>query len=341
MKLKPHLTAFLTLLAAPLLAVDTLHLYTWADYLNPDLVERFEKEHKCKVVIDTFDSNEAMYARLKAGAKGYDLIFPSSYIIPLMNAEGLLQPLDHAKIPNLKNLDPEVLDLIHNKELKLSAPYTISYTVIAYNKSRVKNPEPTWKLFERPDLKKRTTLLDDPRETLGAALKTLGYSANTTDETQLKEAAALVLTWKPNLAKFDNEGYKAGLDSGEFLLVQGYSGDLWQVAQENEDIAILLPKEGFLGACDEMVIPKSAPAPELAHKLINFLLDGETSAENMEWLGYICPNVEAMKHVSEDFLKNPTISIPADVKDKIELLKDVGEELPKYTKAWDAVKSGG
>lgn len=334
------LTFLLAALVGPWLGAQTLHIYTWADYINPDLVERFEKEHGCKVVIDTFDSNEAMYARLKAGAKGYDLIFPSTYIIPLMHKDGLLQPLEHSKIPNLKNLDPEVLDKIQNKELRVSAPYTISYTVIGYSKSQLQNPEATWKLFDRTDLKKRVTMLDDARETLGAALKSLGYSANSSDEAQLTAAAEVVRQWKANLAKFDNEAYKAGLDSSEFLLVHGYSGDIWQVAQENEDIGILLPKEGFLGTCDEMVIPKSAPQSDLAHKFINFLLDSEVAAENMEWLGYICPNTDALKKVSEDFLKNPTIKIPDDIKSKVEFLKDVGSDLPKFTKAWDSVKSG-
>jgi spermidine/putrescine-binding protein len=137
------------------------------------------------------------------------------------------------------------------------------------------------------------TIFDDMRETLGAALKLLGYSLNSRDEKQLAEARDVVIGWKRNIAKFDNEGYKAGLDSGEFLLVQGYSGDLWQVAQENDKVAIVIPKEGVSLSCDEMVIPKNAPNPKLAHAFINFLLDPEVSAENMEWMGYLCPNTPA------------------------------------------------
>lgn len=333
------LCLLLTFLLTPIFATDTLHIYIWADYIHPDLIKRFEQQHQCKVVIDTFDSNEAMYARLKAGATGYDLIFPSSYIIPLLEKEQLIQKLDHQKIPNLKNLDPTILTKISNTQLLHSAPYTISYTVIGYSKSQLENPTPTWKLFERNDLKKRATLLDDARETLGAALITLGHPANSTNEAHLQAAANLVLTWKKNLAKFDNEAYKAGLDSSEFLLVHGYSGDLWQVAQENDDIGILLPQEGFLGTCDEMVIPTTAQQPNLAHHFINFLLDSTIAAENMQWLGYICPNHEALKKVSSDFLKNPTISIPTQLQSKIEFLKDVGPHLPKYSKAWDHVKN--
>lgn len=329
----------LVLLAGVATAAETLHIYTWADYINPDLVKRFEKEHGCKVKIDTFDSNEAMYARLKAGATGYDLIFPSSYIIPLLVSQDMIQPLDHAKIPHLKNVNPEVLDKIADREMKHSAPYTFGYAVIGYRKDKVKDIEASWKTFARTDLKKRVTLLDDMRETIGAALKSLGYSLNTHDEKQLAEARDVVIGWKKHIAKFDNEGYKAGVDSGEFYVVHGYSGDLWQVMQQNKKVAVVIPKEGVSASCDEMVIPKAAPNPALAHAMIDFLLDGKVSAENMENIGYMCPNTEGLKKVGKDFLKNPAITIPDDVKAKAEVIQDLGEDLKKYTKVWDEIKA--
>lgn len=332
-------TLSILLLATAAMAADTLHIYTWADYINPDLVKRFEKEHSCKVTIDTFDSNESMYARLKAGASGYDLIFPSSYIIPLMVTQDMLQPLDQAKIPNLKNISAEVLDKIADREMKHSVPYTFGYAVIGYRKDKVKNLEPTWQTFARTDLKKRVTLLDDMRETIGAALKSLGYSLNTHDEKQLAEARDVVIAWKKHIAKFDNEGYKAGIDSGEFQVVHGYSGDLWQVMQQNKKVAVVIPKEGVSASCDEMVIPKSAPNAALAVAMINFLLDAKASAENMESIGYMCPNTAGLKNVSKDFLKNPAITIPEEVKAKCEVIQDLGDDLKKYTKVWDEIKA--
>lgn len=339
--MKPLLTfiALLTLHAAAA-AAGTLHVFTWADYISPDIVKRFEKEHACKVSIDTFDSNENMYAKLKAGASGYDLVFPSSYIISVMQAQGMIQKLDAARLPNLKNISPEVLDKIHDKTMTYSVPYTQGYAVIGYRKSKVKNVEPSWSVFARADLKKRMTQLNDMRETIGAALKMLGHSINTRDDKQLAAARDLLIEWKHQLAKYDNEGYKAGLDSGEFLLVHGYSGDLWQVAQENTDIAIVFPKEGVTMSCDEMVIPKDAPDAALAHAFIDFLLDPQVSAENMEFIGYLCPNTPALKHASPDFLKNPAITIPAEIKAKAEVIEDLGEDLAKYTKVWDEVKAG-
>lgn len=334
-----HLLAFALLFASHAFAVDTLHVYTWADYISPDLVKRFEKEHKCKVSIDTFDSNENMYAKLKAGSTGYDLVFPSSYIISVMKEQGMIQMLDSTKLPNAKNISAEVLEKIQDKQMAHSVPYTMGYAVIGYRKDKVKNVDASWAAFARTDLKKRMTQLNDMRETIGAGLKFLGYSLNSRDEKQLAEARDVLIQWKHNLAKYDNEGYKGGLDSSEFLLVHGYSGDLWQVAKENEDIAIVFPKEGVSVSCDEMVIPKSAPHAELAHAMINFLLDAKVSAENMEFIGYLCPNSEGLKNVSKKFLTNPAITIPTDLKAKCEVIEDLGADLPKYTKVWDEVKA--
>jgi spermidine/putrescine transport system substrate-binding protein len=325
--------------AASTFAADTLHVYNWADYVSPDLVTRFEKENNCKVVIDTFDSNETMFAKIKAGGTGYDLIFPTSYMVKVMEQEGMLATLDKALLPNLKNIDPEVLKKVYDTKMDHSVTYTVGYAVFAYRKDKLKKVDPSWAVFARTDLKKRATLFDDMRETIGAALKQLGYSLNTRDEKQLAEARDLVIQWKKNIAKFDNEGYKAGLDSGEFILVQGYSGDLFQVAQENENVAIAIPKEGVSIGCDQMVIPKNAPQPKLAHAFINFLLDAEVSAENMEWMGYLCPNTEGLKKVGEDFLKNPAVIIPDDIKAKSEVLEELGPDLAKYTKVWDEIKA--
>lgn len=334
-----RLIALALLLVSQSFAAETLHIFTWADYISPDLVKRFEKEQNCKVMIDTFDSNEAMYAKLKAGATGYDLIFPSSYIIPLMVQQDMLQPLDQAKLPNLKNVQSEVLEKVADSKMKHSAPYTFGYAVVAYRKDKVKNIEPTWKTFERTDFKKRVTLLNDMRETIGAALKSLGYSLNSRDEKQLAEARDVLIQWKKNISKFDNEGYKAGVDSGEFVVVHGYSGDLWQVMQENKNVAVMIPKEGVSASCDEMVIPKGAPNSRLAHAMINFLLDGEVSAENMQFMGYLCPNTLGLKSVDKEFLNNPAVIIPEEAKAKSEIIQDLGDDIKKYTKVWDELKS--
>jgi spermidine/putrescine transport system substrate-binding protein len=333
------LTSCLWLLIASWASADTLHLYTWADYISPEIVEKFEKQHGCEVVIDTFDSNESMYAKLKAGATGYDLVFPTAYMIQVMHAEGLLQNLDHAKLPNLPNIDPAVLAKVIDTKMEHSVPYTFAYAALAIRKDKIKDAEPSYALFDRASLAGRVTLLDDMRESIGAALKSLGHSINTRDDAHLAAAQEVLIRWKKQLARFDNEGYKAGIDSAEFHLVHGYSGDLFQVQMENPKVEILIPREGVTIGCDEMVIPKTAKQPALAHALINFLLEPAIAAENMEWMGYYCPNTPAKARLSPNFLANPAITSPADLAAKCEVIQDLGPDLAKYSKVWDAVKA--
>jgi spermidine/putrescine transport system substrate-binding protein len=326
-------------LALAAVQAETLHLYTWADYISPEVVAQFEKQQGCKVVIDTFDSNESMYAKFKAGASGYDLVFPTAYMIQVMHAQGMLQELDHSKIANLPNIDTAALAKVLDKTMSHSVPYTIAYAAIAVRKDKVKDAEATWAMFDRSALAGRMTLLDDMRESIGAALKFLGYSINSRDETQLAAARDVLIRWKKNIARFDNEGYKAGIDSAEFLLVHGYSGDLFQVQMENPKVEILIPREGVTIGCDAMVIPKSAKQPALAHAFINWVLDPATAAANMEWMGYYCPNKPALAKVSPEFLKNPAFTIPEELQAKCEVIEDLGPDLAKYTLVWDQVKA--
>lgn len=316
-----------------------LHVFMWADYVKPELVQRFEREQHCRVIIDTFDSNEAMLAKLKAGASGFDLALPSSYMVKVLKEQNMISEIDRSSVPNLVQITSDVANKIHDKMMTHSVPYAVGYTVVAYRKDRIEKIDPTWNLLLRDDLKSRTTLLNDMRETLGAALKTLGHSINTGDEQQLAQARDLVIKWKQNSAKFDNEAYKSGIDSGEFSVVMGYSGDLFQVVEENDKVGIIIPQEGVTMSCDEFVILKQGQTPYLAHKFINFLLDPDVAAENMQWMGYLCPNKGALEKVARTFLEHPAIHIPDAVKEKVEVIQDLGPDLIKYTKVWDEIKA--
>jgi spermidine/putrescine transport system substrate-binding protein len=317
----------------------TLHVYTWADYIKPELVARFEKEQACTVVIDTFDSNEAMYAKLKAGGGGYDIITPSSYMAQVMHRQGMLQPLDHAKLPNLANVDPEVLKIAIDPEMHHSAPYMMTITGIAYLGSKVADFSPSWAMLDRADLKGRMTMLADMRETIGAALKFLGHSINSTDPQQLAAARDVVIRWKANLAKLENEQYKTGLASGEFLLVHAYSGDILQVQEENDDIVFAVPAEGTSIACDDLVIPADAKSADLAYAFINFLHVPEVAAENTEFISYLCPNAASYPLLSEETRANPALFVPAEIKAKSEVIADLGDGNAAYARIWDEIKA--
>lgn len=317
----------------------SLTIYTWTDYLKPGVKKKFEESHDCKVIIETFESNEAMLSNLASGASGYDLLVPSSYAVQALKSRGKLQPLDHQKIPNLKNIDPDYLSKAVDPKMEVSVPYMAAPTCLAYLRSKVSDAKPSWNLFNRPDLKGHVSLLDARREVLGAALKALGYSLNSIDPLELSKAGDLVLEWKKNISGFENEKYKANLVSGESYLVQGYAGDLLKVADENGDIHVVVPEEGTAFNCDDLCIPKDAQNVSLAHQFIDFLCIPEIAAENMELIGFRAPNAAAYSHLTEDFRGSEVLFPPAEIFAKCEPVKYLGDHLPLWKKEWDRVKA--
>lgn len=197
MRMRPFFALWLALTASALTGCGrgkpVLHIYTWADYIKPELVARFEKDFNYQVSIETIDSNEAAYAKLKAGATGYDLITPSSCMVKLMWQQGMLQPLQHNLLPNTVHVDPEYLKIALDKDMHHSVPYMLTNTGFAYLKSRAGEVEPSWNVFDRTDLAGRMTMLNDMQETIGAALKFLGFSLNARDERELAAARDVVI----------------------------------------------------------------------------------------------------------------------------------------------------
>ena len=317
-----------------------LNVYTWSDYIDPAVVEAFEKAYNCKVKLDFFDSNESMYAKIKAGATGYDLLNPSTYMSQKMFRENMIAKLDHSKLPNLKNVDKAFLkNSAVDKDMVYSVPYMLCYAVVAYNKDKVPELPDTWAIFGNAAFKSRATMLNDMRETIGAALKYLGYSLNSKNPEEIEKAKNLVLEWKKNLATFDNEVYKNGLNSGEFVVVHGNSGDLAHVFEENDKLAAMLPKEGISISCDEWVLPVTTKQAELAHAFINFMCDPENAAKNIEVTCYAAPIEGAKELISEELRNNPLTYPPAEVLKHSETIEDLSEaENALYSKAWDEIR---
>ena len=316
-----------------------LHLFTWSDYIERAVIERFENEYRCQVVIDTYDSNESMYAKLKLGARGYDLIVPSNYYLDLMREQKMLQPLDPLKLPNAIHLDPTYLTLIGKEALDYGIPYMITMTGLAYRADKIPQFDPTWKIFDHKEFKGRMTMLNDIREAIGAGLKVLGYSVNSTDEKEINEAADVLIRWKKNLAKFESEQYKNGIASAEFLVAQGYSGDVLQVMQENQGVAFSYPKEGTSMTVDFLVIPQDAKEISLAYAFINFLLRPDIAAQNIKFTSYLSPNQDAYPLLDEKLRTNVALFPPDEVLQKTELIKNVHQYSPLFNKAWDRIKA--
>jgi spermidine/putrescine transport system substrate-binding protein len=313
---------------------DTLFLFTWSEFFDSKLIEKFEEEFQCRVVIDTYDSNESMYAKLKLGSSSYDLIFPSGYYLEILNKQGLTAPLDKSQIPNIANLDPSYFD--KNAPL-IGVPFLVSFSGIAYRKDRV-SLEPTWGAFARSDLRGRMTVLNDIREALGAALKFLGYSVNTRNPKELEEAGNVLIQWKPNLAKFESEQYKSGIATAEFLVVQGYSIDIMQIRQEDENVDFLFPKEGAIMSIDYIAMLKGSKHKDLAYAFINFMLDPNNAAQNMTYTKSLMPVKNAYELLDPVMKESPILFPTQENLSKMEEIKDVQEDIKYYFETWERVK---
>ncbi len=316
----------------------TLNVFIWSDYVDPALVQAFEEKHFCKVNLNFFESNEQLLAKIKAGGAAYDVLYPSGYAVQTLVKEDLLLPLDHAKIPNLANVDRTYSNLIADPAMKFSVPYMVSTTGIGYL-AELGDLEPSWAVLGDPKLKGRVTLLNDIREVIGVALKLHGYSLNTTDEAELAKARDTAIAWKRNAARFDSTQYHYGLAGGEFKLVQGYSGDVLQSQKENPEIRFMLPKEGFPLTCDEMAIAKTSRHPDLAHAWINYFHDGGVAARNTMFIKYLCPNTASYEQLPAEVKNNPAVFPPAEALARAEIVRDVGADLAAYTKVWDEIKA--
>lgn len=327
-------------------------IYTWSDYISPDVVAGFEKALGVKVVIDTFDSNEDMYAKIKTEGGGYDLIMPSSYMVAQMAKEDMIEKIDLSRCQNVKkNFDPSFAMQIDDPSFSYSVPYAVTYTGFMYDKNKVPMGADvdSWKILENPMLKGRMTLLDDIREVIGGALMALGHSVNSTVPAEIDAAVALALKWKANSRKFDAESYKTEVADGSTWIGHGYSTDAIQIivgdvdkgVAPNPDIGFALPKEGFVIAFDDMVIVKGSRHVDLAYAFINYIYDGEVAKVNMEYICGSSPVKPGIDLLDEEY--RAMILVPREKLKNGQLLKgfDDPKVMDLYNKAWSRLKAAG
>ena len=323
----------------------TLRIYTWSDYIAPDVIAGFERALGVKVVVDTFDSNEDMYALLKSGGASYDIVTPSSYQIEAMADGGMIDELDHSKIPNArKNFEPAFAFQILDPSFAYSVPYALTYTGLAYRKDKLPAgiAVDSWAVLGNPALKGRVTLLDDIREVIGAGLVYLGYSVNSSDPAEIAAAADQVIKWRSNVRKFDSESYKTEVASGETWIGQGYSTDVAQImsGEGNRDVGFAIPKEGFVMAFDEMVVMKSSPRKDLAYAFINYVYDGDVAKANLEYIRGPMPVKPGLAQLDPEF--RAMISLTPAQLNAGQVLRDFDGQpgvMDIYNKAWDRIRA--
>jgi spermidine/putrescine transport system substrate-binding protein len=318
----------------------TLYIFNWTYYTPDSVIQKFEKEYSCKVVYDSFDSNETMFAKLKAGGSNYDIVFPSADYVSIMIKEGMLAPIDKSKLKNWKNVAPDVVARAkdYDPDCKYSVPYYMGAAGVAVNKAKVKSYEKSWSIFSRKDLKDKMTMLDDMREVMGDALAFQGMSVNTVKDDEIKAAERLVNDqWKPNLLKFDAEAFAKLFANGETWVAQGYAESIFQEyeASKRGDVDFFIPKEGGPLYIDSMVVLKGSKSQDLALKFIDFIHRPEIYAEFCDAFGF-----PATANVPARALKKGDMWYKAEELANCELKLDVGEDLPKYDAAWQEIKVG-
>ncbi|MBF8151911.1 ABC transporter substrate-binding protein [Exiguobacterium sp. A1_3_1] len=307
---------------------NVLNIYNWGDYIDPALIKQFEKESGIKVVYQTFDSNEAMLTKIEQGGTTYDIAVPSDYAIAKMIDEKLVVPIDHQKIPNLKNIDSRFLDLSFDPNNKYSIPYFWGTVGIVYNKDLIDGKKPTsWKDLWDPKLKNQILLADGAREVMGMSLNSLGYSLNETDESKLQEAKANLMRLTPNVKAIVGDEIKLLLANEEAGLGVVWSGDANEIMSENENLDYVIPKEGSNVWFDNVVIPKTAKNVEGAHEFINFMLRPDISAKNADYVGYSTPNKEGLKLLDKSVRTDERFYPDKQVTDTLEVYENLGKKM--------------
>jgi spermidine/putrescine transport system substrate-binding protein len=289
-------------------ATDKLNFYTWDTYIGETTLADFQKLSGIKVQTSYFATNDELFAKLKAGNPGYDVIVPSNEFVTRMRQADMLLPLDLAKIPNLKNIAPEFLGQDYDPAPKHSVPYTWLVLGIGYRKSRVNGTPDSWKwLFDSELYKGRIALTSEAADLIRLGAKYLGKSLNGVDAATTKAVEDMLIRQKPNIKTFHEDNGQDLLLAGDVDLVLETNGDIAQIAMEDPDIAFVVPKEGSLLNADTLAIPKGAPRAELAHKFINYLLDAQAGKHIIETILYPTPNAAAKALMPDSYRANPII----------------------------------
>jgi spermidine/putrescine-binding protein len=317
-----------------------LNVYNWSDYIAKETIPNFEKEFGVKVIYDVYENNEEMLAKIQAGATGYDIVVPTDYMVTIMQAQGMLAELDHAAIPNLKNLDPLFVSPPYDPGNKHSVAYQWGTTGYAYRGDKITGGTDSWALlFTDAKLKGQITMLDDSREAINAALKFQGHSLNTTDEAALQDAKKILIDQKKLLKAYISAPVKASLISGDVWAAQLWSGDTFQAQAENDQIQYTIPKEGCTLWTDNLCVLSTAPHKRAAMAFMDYVLRPDVGAAISNFVAYGTPNAAAMPLIDEEARTNPAVYPPTEVLSRLEFNKDLGEATRVWDQIWTEIKA--
>lgn len=274
-----------------------VNVCSWGEYIDEDLITRFEEETGIRVNYQTAESNEALYSLIKMGGADFDVIVPSDYMIARLIEEDMLAELDYDNIPNFDLIDDTYKHLSYDPENKYTVPYTWGALGIIYNTAMVSEPITSWSAMFDPQYAGQVLMINNSRDAIGAALLSLGYSLNTTDESQLEEAFNLIKQAKDNgvYQAFVMDEVFGKMEGGNAAIAMYYAGDYLTMLENNEDLAFVIPEEGSNWFVDAMCVLKSSQHKDEAEEWINFIASTDANLANMDYIWYASPNAEALE----------------------------------------------
>lgn len=324
-------------------AANELHIYTWANYIDQDLINAFTDKTGVKVIFDVFDSNETMLATFQAGKAGiYSIIYPTDYKVAQMTQLGYLSELDHSRLDALSNLAPRFRQLVHDPGNRFSVPVSWGTTGLVYNSEKLSEPPTDWSyLWQNKDkLTRRVTLMNDVREVMGATLRSLGFSYNSTNPDEIKKAFDRLMELKPAIATFTTDAWRDQMIAGDLLIAMVYSSDAILAMNENPKLKYVIPASGTSVWSDTMVIPKTAPNPDAAYAWIEFMLQPEVASKVTERLFFATPNQAAFEELPKDLQNNLSLFPPQTSLDQSESIAPLSRDvLELYDRYWTKLTS--
>jgi spermidine/putrescine transport system substrate-binding protein len=331
---------------------DVLYLYTWNNYISDETAARFEAQCGCKLKQDYYSDNEEMLAKLEAGAVGYDLLVPTGNAVDTLIRQDALRPLDKALLPHFGNLKPETLDRWFDPGNRYSVPYAFTITLIGYNVERLQElglPTDTWALIFEPryleKIRGKVSVLNSQRELLAAAMIHLGYSVQSAEPAEWEAARDVILRAKPYWATFSNSTYIKDLAVGNLWVAHGYSCDMFRAREDAKDagrpfhVGFTTPKEGAVLALDSFVLHKGGRRPDLAHKFIDFMLDGANAADVSNLIGAGNPNAVAQAAIRPEIADDPAIFPAPAMMSRMSMLRDFDPHVRRVlSRLWTEIK---
>ena len=323
-----------------------INIYTWTEYVPPDIIDCFGLVYGVDVNVDYFSSNEELYTKMSLGENinPYDVVHPSDYMIGVLIREGLLQTLDAEKLPNRKNLNPDLVSVYVNS-VDYIIPYQMGTQAIIYNSQSVTTPPAAWADLWKPEYKGRIVAVDDSRVIIGMALLTLGYDVNSTDKAQLDEAKQKLLELMPNIRVFDSDSPKTPLLAGDVDLGILWNGEAFLAQQENPDFEYVFPEEGSIIFYDGMGVPAKAPHPDIAYAWFNYMMQADVFWLTLADYPYTNPNAAALEfakanhaEIYEAYIASPVTNTPADIFASGHEVQDLGSALLLYDEIWNVIK---